>query len=58
MARRPAAFTKDEILRAMKAADEMGWKTVVLKTKEGSSVTLCKDAVTEKEVAPAEEFTL
>ena len=58
MARRHAVFTKDDLLRAMKAADQMDWKTVVFKTKDGDTITLCKEAVTEKEVAPAEDFTL
>ena len=43
MAGRPALFTEADLRRAMKAAEKEGWKSVTVRTKDGTTITLGKE---------------
>lgn len=57
MPRRPFLFTITDMKRAMKAAEDKGWKSVTFTTKDGVEITLGKDAP-EKPVEDKPKYTL
>lgn len=57
MPRRPFLFTKTDAKRAMQAAEERGWKSVTITTKDGTEITFGKDAP-EKQVEDQPKITL
>ncbi|MBO6542345.1 MAG: hypothetical protein JJ939_11480 [Alphaproteobacteria bacterium] len=52
MSRRPALFTETDARRAMKAAEQMGWKSVTLEIGDGVKVHFGK----EQPEKPVEEY--
>lgn len=57
MAGRPALITEADLRRAMKAADKEGWKSVTVRTQDGTTITLAKEP-TEKPVEESPEIIL